>query len=67
MKLCPDCLNEDELICDFCKHVPLDKDVDADMYGLCKKLDKEINLIDQACNDFECFLRDKEENQEGLF
>jgi len=69
MKLCSNCLDKSELICDWCKHFPTDEELGDDYTGdaLCKKLNKIVNLIQPACDDFHCFMRDKEEEQGGLF
>lgn len=53
MKLCEQC-DGLTMICDFCKHSIDAEDFYTDEYLWCKKHNKSIDYVDDACEDFYC-------------
>jgi len=66
MKLCDSCLEEDELICDWCKRAPKEYEEEGGKF-YCEETGKKVSWIDPACDKFECFMIEKKPKQEGLF
>ena len=65
MKLCLKCIDEDMLICDWCKEAPDESEYDKDGNFYCEQVKDFVSWIDPACDKFECFMREKDEPEQG--